>query len=200
MKKAKILVVDDDKGERDLFARIIKIDHYDVKIAKSAKEALGKLKLDSFHLVLTDIVMPQMDGIQLLAKIKKDYSSTIVMMITGQASVETAIEALRKGAYDYIRKPLSHKDELLHRVNQALERQNLGYENKELFENLKKAYGQLKTYKKKLETKVFIGNTKIREKDKDLEDAYAELKQAYQTLEEHIEEMKHSESLAACPL
>jgi len=197
MKKTRILVVDDDKGERDLFARIIKIDQYDVKIAKSAKEALAKLKKDSFNLVLTDIVMPQMDGIQLLTKIKKDYSSTIVVMITGQASVETAIEALRKGAYDYIRKPLTHKDELLHCINQALERQDLGYENKELFENLKKAYSQLKIYKKKLETKVFVGNTKIREKDKDLKRAYAELKQAYQTLEEHIEEMKHSESLAA---
>lgn len=197
MKKTRILVVDDDKGERDLFARIIKTDQHDVKIAKSAKEALAKLKKDSFNLVLTDIVMPQMDGIQLLTKIKKNYSSTIVVMITGQASMETAIEALRKGAYDYIRKPLTHKDELLHCINQALERQDLGYENKELFENLKKAYSQLKTYKKKLETKVFVGNTKIREKDRDLKDAYAELKQAYQTLEEHIEEMKHSESLAA---
>jgi len=197
MKKIKILVVDDDKGERDFFARIIKMDHYNVKIAKSAKEALCKLKLDSFHLVLTDIVMPQMDGIQLLAKIKKDYTSTIVMMITGHASVETAIEALRKGAYDYIRKPLSHKDELLHRINRALERQNLGYENKELFKNLEKAYDQLKIYKKKLETKVFIGNTKIREKDKDLKEAYAQLKQAYQTLKANIEEMKNSEKLAA---
>lgn len=197
MKKTRILVVDDDKGERDLFARIIKLDQYDVKIANSAKEALAKLKKDSFNLVLTDIVMPQMDGIQLLTKIKKDYSSTIVVMITGQASMETAIEALRKGAYDYIRKPLTHKDELLHCINQALERQDLGYENKELFENLKKAYSQLKTYKKKLETKIFVGNTKIREKDKDLKKAYAELKQAYQTLEENIEEMKHSESLAA---
>jgi len=197
VKKAMILVVDDDKGERDLFARIIKSDQYDVKIAKGAKEALAKLKKDSFHLVLADIVMPQMDGIQLLTKIKKDYTSTIVMMITGKASVETAIEALRKGAYDYIRKPLSHKDELLHRISQALERQNLGYENEELFKNLEKAYDQLKIYKKKLETKVFIGNTKIREKDKDLKKAYVELKRAYQTLEAHIEEMKNSEKLAA---
>ena len=71
MKNRKILVVDDDKGERDLFTRILKKNGCDVESSKSGEEALKKLKMKSFNMVLADIVMPKMDGIQLLDKIKK---------------------------------------------------------------------------------------------------------------------------------
>jgi len=138
-----------------------------------------------------------MDGIELLSKIKKSFPQTMVMIITGHASAETAITALRKGAYDYIIKPLPHYSELLHRINQALERQRLGSENKQLFEDLKKSYGNLEAHKEHLEEKVIVSDKKIQEKDKDLKETYKELEKAYKTLEAHVEEMKRMDRLAA---
>ena len=197
MAVTKILVVDDDRGERELFSRVLKKEGYEVKSAASGREALEKVGKESFNLVLADIRMPRMSGIHLLKEIKKLKPEVVVIMITAYAAVETAIQALRQGAYDYITKPLEDIDEIGFRVRRALERQSLGEENKRLVEELKAAVKELSNHKRKLEHKVVVGEEKMEQTDEDLRKTYRELKKAYADLEANIEEMKRLERLAA---
>ncbi len=124
MAPANILVVDDEitacKSCRDILSR----EKHAVKFATSAKDALKLLDEKSFDLVLTDLKMPEMDGIELLEEIRKKDSNMPVIVITGFATVETAVDAMRKGAYDYIAKPFTPA-ELRIAVEQTLEKAGL---------------------------------------------------------------------------
>ncbi|MGB6927590.1 MAG: response regulator, partial [Syntrophobacteria bacterium] len=105
MKKAKILVVDDEQIARENLEHILKKEGYDVVSVDSGIQALKKLANTDFDLVLTDLKMKQVDGMEVLARTKEQYPDTEVIMITAYATIETAIEAMQKGAYHYISKP-----------------------------------------------------------------------------------------------
>jgi DNA-binding NtrC family response regulator len=103
----KILVIDDETGIVELCQRVLSQEGHAVSTAFSGEEGLEILSKESFDLVLSDLRMPGIDGIKLLKKIKENSPGTEVIIITGQATIETAVESLKGGAYDYILKPFN---------------------------------------------------------------------------------------------
>lgn len=136
---ASILVVDDEDSVRDCLARGLSSRGYSVHEASSADEALHLLSTRTIDLVVTDIRMPDMDGIELLRRAKAYAPERDVMMITGFASVDSAVEAMKLGARDYITKPFNLEEVLL-RVGRALKERRLTRENRTLREELKRGY------------------------------------------------------------
>ena len=126
--RERILVVDDERGMRELLRITLKKEGYKVSTASSAQEALDLLDKGLFDLVITDIKMPQLSGIELLKRIKALDPGVPVIMITAYASVDTAVEAMKEGAYDYISKPFN-VEELKHLIRNVLEKRRLEREN-----------------------------------------------------------------------
>ncbi|NOZ60018.1 MAG: response regulator [Euryarchaeota archaeon] len=116
----KILVVDDEELIRLSLRKLLEKHGYPVEVASSASEALEKLKADGFRIVITDIMMPDMDGIELLRKIKEQDRGIYVIMITAYASLERAIASLKFGASDFIQKPYENR-EIIEAVKKAVE-------------------------------------------------------------------------------
>lgn len=133
MSKKSILIVDDEEIVRYSLVNILRTHGYEVVDVSSAEMALKKLYENNFHLVLTDLVMEGMDGLELLENVKVLSPKTMVILITGYGSLKTAVTALRLGVYDYLIKPCD-EEELLLRVRRALEMQHFGEEQKRLQE------------------------------------------------------------------
>lgn len=114
----KILVVDDEEGARDLFHTILTDEGYDVSLANGGEEALVLFKSNPFNLVITDIKMPVMDGLQLLQEIRKMGSKTDVIMVTAYGEVESYLKAMSLGAAEYINKPIRIKElkRIVHKI------------------------------------------------------------------------------------
>lgn len=121
--RARILVVD-DKENMLLLVKKILAAHHDVTTVGTGAEALALLRIGPFDLVLTDVRMPDIDGFDLTRSIKEQHPTTEVVMMTGYASIEAAVEAIRLGAYDYIAKPFDPDDVMLV-VARALERKSI---------------------------------------------------------------------------
>ncbi|MDR3609501.1 MAG: sigma-54 dependent transcriptional regulator [Ignavibacteriaceae bacterium] len=130
-KKEKILVVDDEKIVRESLYHWFIEEGYQVETAEDGETALRKFDKGKFDLLLVDMKMPGMSGLELLSKVKEIDKDTIVILITAFASVPTAIKALKDGAYDYVTKPVD-PDELEHLVKKALEQKSLRVENEAL--------------------------------------------------------------------
>lgn len=126
MSAKRILVVDDEKNQREILQIILSGERddggnqlYEVKSASSGQEALRSFKNENFDLVLTDLKMAGMDGIQLLNELSQLDSSTPVILMTAHGSIDTVKEALRGGAFDYLEKPLD-RSKLLEVVSKAM--------------------------------------------------------------------------------
>ncbi len=118
--EVKILVVDDDLVTRKNLSRILQREGYEVVLAASGSEGAKKFKKFPYDIVLVDLIMDDISGIDLLEIIKKETASTEVIIMTGYASVNTAIDAMQKGAFHYIQKPF-RIEELKHVIAQAVE-------------------------------------------------------------------------------
>jgi len=125
---SKILIVDDEQGIRDFLAIMLKKEGHEAVTAASGADALKAVQAEIFDLVITDVKMPGTDGIDVLRTIKEVSPETVVIMITAFAATETAIEAMKLGAYDYIIKPFK-VDELKIIINNSLEKRHLRKEN-----------------------------------------------------------------------
>ncbi|HHI97202.1 MAG TPA: response regulator [Thermodesulfatator atlanticus] len=139
----RILIAEDERAFRILLSEELQDENREVKAVANGLEALDLLKKEEFDILITDLKMPEMGGIELLKEARKIRPDLLVIVITGYASLETAILALKEGAYDYIRKPFS-LEELKVSVNNACTKIFLERENKRLLEDLKKAYERLK--------------------------------------------------------
>jgi two-component system response regulator PilR (NtrC family) len=128
MIKDKILVADDEQSMREFLDIMLKKEGYKVSLASNGEEVVKLIDNDLFDLVLMDIRMPKLDGISALKKIKSIAPETVVIMITAYASADTAIKAMKEGAYDYITKPFK-VEEIKLIINNALEKKNLQKEN-----------------------------------------------------------------------
>ncbi len=115
-----VLIVDDEVGARESLKMILKND-YEVFLAKDAEEAFLQIKAHSPDVILLDIILPDLDGLKVLERIKQNDPDMIVIMITATKTVKTAVEAMKLGAYDYVTKPF-HVRELLARVRSVLRR------------------------------------------------------------------------------
>lgn len=137
MDKARILIVDDEEAIREVVSTLLEAQGYDCATLSNGILACEFLKKDSVDLVLSDMVMPEMDGLSLLEWIGKNDGDIPVVMVTAMHDISTALEAIRRGAYDYILKPFE-KDQLYLGVRRALERRRLVMENRNYQRNLEK--------------------------------------------------------------
>jgi DNA-binding NtrC family response regulator len=133
--KASILIVDDETVVRDSLGKWFEEEGYNVETATTARDALLKLPGQRWDVALVDIKMPGMDGLELQRKIREVDPEILIIIMTGYASVETAVQALKDGAYDYITKPFD-PDDLAHLVRKALEHRRTKEENVRLRESL----------------------------------------------------------------
>ena len=123
--RTKILIVEDDSSSRNLLVRLLKKEDYDVEIASDGVEAIKLMEKHHFQAVLTDWMMPHMDGLELIHKIRQiNHLDTVILMITALASREAKEKAMEAGADDYVSKPIDTKD-VLKRLDNCIKRQNL---------------------------------------------------------------------------
>lgn len=134
-KKISILIVDDEESVRDSLFNWFIEDGYNVKCAENANKALSILESDTFDIILADIKMPGMDGLEMMRRIKLLKSDSIVIVMTAFATVDTAVQALKDGAFDYITKPFD-PDDLSHLIRNASKQIDLKGENEVLKDKL----------------------------------------------------------------
>ncbi|VAX29638.1 Response regulator of zinc sigma-54-dependent two-component system [hydrothermal vent metagenome] len=138
-KKEKILIVEDEQGMNEILRILLESDGYEVSSAMDGEKGIELLKKDIFDLVITDIKMPGVDGFEVLRKAKELSPDTLVIMVTAFGTTESAIEAMKLGAYDYIHKPFKI-DEIRIVVNKALEKRGLRRELEVLREEIRTTY------------------------------------------------------------
>ena len=131
MDTVRILVVDDDEVARKNLVRLLSKEHYQVSTARNGASALKLLAEKGYDLVLTDLVMEEMDGLEVLARAKDCCPDIEIIVVTGHASIASAIEATKRGAYHYLEKPF-RSDEVKHLIRRAIERQRLRRQVREL--------------------------------------------------------------------
>jgi len=136
---SKILIVDDEPIIRKALREILEYEKYEVEEAQNVKTALEMMEKQEYKLILSDIKMPEMSGIEFLEELKKRNNTIPVIMITGHGDIDTAVESLKKGAFDFIQKPLD-LNRLLISVRHALEKEQLVVETKNLKRKINKRY------------------------------------------------------------
>jgi DNA-binding response OmpR family regulator len=141
------LIVDDDKAIGDVLKELVSREYTLVDVFSDGFDAVEFVKKQLVDIVITDLMMPGVGGLEVLRQAKITNPDVIVIIITGHASIETAMEAVREGAYDYIKKPFK-LEEMGITFNNAVERVQLVRENKQLLQALKDAHDQLEVIKK----------------------------------------------------
>ncbi len=133
--RPRILIVDDEKFIRDILADFLGLEGYFVRTASDGVSAIEALSTSRYDLVISDLKMPRMGGIELLEAIPKVSPSTLTVIMTGFGTVETAIDAMKRGAYDYVLKPFK-MEEVIHIVQRGIDKQRLTTENMRLKETV----------------------------------------------------------------
>lgn len=139
MKEKSILVIDDDKIILDSLCEFLSLEGFRTEGAETLKGALAKLQEENYALALTDVNLPDGDGLELVDIIRKEYPQTVVIVITGYGTIESAVRAIKLGAYDYLTKPIAD-DELRLVVERAIRQQMLVSENANLRRQLEQKY------------------------------------------------------------
>ncbi len=132
----RILIAEDEKNIGDLLSELLDQEDREITLVQNGLEALEKLREKYYDLLITDLMMPEIDGMEVLHEAKKLHPGIMVIIITGYASLETAIQAVKEGAYDYLRKPF-RLEELKISVDNACEKIRLQRENQRLIEYVK---------------------------------------------------------------
>jgi two-component system, NtrC family, nitrogen regulation response regulator NtrX len=139
---ARILVIDDERSIRNTLKEILEYEKFEVDVAEDGFEGLEKIENSHFDVVLCDIKMPKMDGIEVLSKIQEKDPDATVVMISGHGSIDTAVEAIKKGAFDFISKPLD-LNRLLITIRNATDKTKLVTETKVLKRKVSKSYDMI---------------------------------------------------------
>ena len=141
------VIVDDDRTIGDILKDLISKEHISVEVFNDSLEAVKSITREPVDVVITDLMMPRISGLEVLRQAKVMNPQVVVIIITGHGSLETAIEAIREGAYDYIKKPFKLQEMEIVFKN-AVEKVNLIREKTQLLKELKEAYDQLVAIKK----------------------------------------------------
>lgn len=147
MARARILAIDDQRYFRELIEGLLIEEGYEVETTATGEDALHILERDDFDVVITDLVMPGIDGTQLVQRIKERYPEQDVVMVTGVVDVKTAVEAMKQGATDYILKPFDRND-LARSLDKILQRRRLRDEHAQLMEENLEYMGVLSLYER----------------------------------------------------
>ncbi len=144
----RILVVDDNKELREILEEFLKADGHDVEGSPNGRDALERHQISPFDLIITDLNMPEISGMELIKTIRKENQDTEFVIITGYASMDSAVEAVRIGAFDYIVKPF-RMEELHVVVKNARDKITLKKLNAKLVQTLQSFYDEMDRYRKK---------------------------------------------------
>ncbi|MBN2561299.1 MAG: sigma-54-dependent Fis family transcriptional regulator [Phycisphaerae bacterium] len=139
-RKGRLLLVDDDQIIVDSLGEFLRLEGYEVDGAFSVDEAIACLQKQDFNIIITDVNMPKADGFELLRTLKDRFPDVVTIVITGYGTIESAVEAIKMGAYDYLTKPIDD-DEIRLVVQRALQQQSLLRENRALKQQLDMRYG-----------------------------------------------------------
>jgi DNA-binding NtrC family response regulator len=153
---ARILVIDDEKSIRSTLQEILEYENYEVDLAASGPEGLELFQNNRYDIVLCDIKMPEMDGIEVLEKIHENGTDTQVIMISGHGNIDTAVSAIKKGAYDFIEKPLD-LNRMLITIRNAMDKSSLITETKVLKKKVSKTYEMVGSSESMQRVKEMIG-------------------------------------------
>jgi DNA-binding NtrC family response regulator len=161
---SRILVIDDERSIRNTLKDILEYEKYEVDLAEDGIKALDKIKTAEYDIILCDIKMPGMDGIEVLEELAEMKPDTPVVMISGHGNIDTAVESIKKGAFDYIEKPLD-LNRLLITIRNAMDKSNLVTETKILKKKVNKKYeivGESKALKQVVEMADRVAKTDAR--------------------------------------
>jgi two-component system, NtrC family, response regulator len=139
MKRAKILLVDDDRNFLKVLTHSVRLLGFDTVPVSSGREALDRLKREDFDLVVTDLRMPGMDGLELISKTRECDPDLPVIVLTAYGAIDTAVEAVKRGAFDFVTKPFE-KEEMRHVISNALKMADLVEENRRLSRFVQKSF------------------------------------------------------------
>ena len=139
MREKNILVVDDDRIILDSLCEFLSLEGFQSTGTETLNGAMAELRNNNYSLVITDVNLPDGDGLGLLDAVRKDYPQTVVIVITGYGTIESAVQAIKRGAYDYLTKPIVD-DELRLAIDRALQQQSLMNENERLRLQLQQKY------------------------------------------------------------
>jgi len=157
LNQPKILVVEDEEVTRLSLAEILSLEGYQVTTAKSGEEALQKLEKETVDLVLADLVMKEVDGLQVMEAAKKLSPDTVVIMLTAYGTLESAIQAMRQGAYDYLIKPCGAQ-EIVASVESGLAKQRQERRRQKLVTKVEEMLNALKAEEDEIPTSVSRGD------------------------------------------
>ena len=183
----KILVVDDEAIVCQALTDVLGDEGYRVTTVQSAYEALDMMKRETFHILIADLRLPDLDGIELIAAARGIDPEILALVITGYPSIETAVEAMKTSAYDYITKPID-SDLLVAAVRRGWERQRLAILNKQLLTRLLRTNEELREAKEKVEQLFEQAQQEIAERRR----AEEELRRSFEKLRRTLEETVHT--------
>jgi signal transduction histidine kinase len=189
-----LLVVDDEESVAVTMGAILEMDGYDVSISTSGADALRKLRKSAFDVVLTDLRLDDIDGLTIMNQVCRTHPETISIVLTGFASLESAIKALRDGAYDYLIKPCD-VDELRAVVARAMERRQLGVQLKSRLADLEQANTTIHELNRDLQRRVDAATAELQQRMHELAKANAEIADLYRGAQSHVEQLQELDRL-----
>jgi signal transduction histidine kinase len=179
----RVLIVDDEESVTVTMAAILEMDGYSVATALRGDHALEQIANETFDLVLTDLRLDDLDGMDVLAAARRKSSETVGIVLTGYASLESAVKALREGAYDYMLKP-ADVEELRATVARGIERRRLGQLLRERIDDLEAANRTINELNESLQDRVAQATAELQARIRDLDAARTELQASYEKLQE----------------
>jgi len=179
----RVLIVDDEESVTITMAAILEMDGYSVATALRADDALAQIEAEEFDLVLTDLRLDDFDGMDVLAAARRKSRETVGIVLTGYASLESAVKALREGAYDYMLKP-ADVEELRATVARGLERRKLGEQLRARVADLEAANRTINELNEGLQDRIAHATAELQARVRDLDEARTELQSSYEKLQE----------------
>jgi two-component system, sensor histidine kinase and response regulator len=194
MARGSLLVVDDEESVAVTMGAILEMDGYQVSISTTGADAIRKLRETVFDLVLTDLRLDDTDGIGIISEVCRIQPDTVSIILTGFASLESAIKALREGAYDYLIKPCD-VDELRAVVARGIERHQLGVQLKARLVELEEANGTIQRMNRELQQRIDEATAELQQRMTELARANEEIAGLYRSAQEHVEQLQQLDRL-----
>jgi len=194
MATGSLLVVDDEESVAVTMGAILEMDGYRVAISTTGAEAIQKLHEVDFDLVLTDLRLDDTDGLTVVSEVCRLQPDTVSIILTGYASMESAIKALREGAYDYLIKPCD-VDELRAVVARGIERRQLGVQLKARLEDLEAANGTINRMNLELQQRIDEATAELQQRMAELARANEEIAALYHQAQSNVEQLQQLDRL-----
>jgi signal transduction histidine kinase len=194
MTTGSLLVVDDEESVAITMGAILELDGYEVAIATSGVDAIRKLRESEFDLVLTDLRLDDMDGLSIVSEVCRVQPDAVAIILTGYASLESAIKALREGAYDYLIKPCD-VDELRVVVARGIERRQLGVQLRARLGELQAANTTIHRLNAELQQRIDQATAELQQRMADLARANEEIATLYREAQSNVEQLRELDRL-----